>query len=144
MKVLLLLLLFTHCNIFAQSVNTELRFTATSYCLQGITRQGHYVRRGIIAVDPKVIPLNTIVFISRPAVARGFYIASDTGRLIKGNIIDIWVPTCTEAINWGRRNVTINIDNTNTRKLVRKLRRGADLGPETLTLAVGTQKQIAP
>jgi 3D (Asp-Asp-Asp) domain-containing protein len=34
----------------------------------------------------------------------GRFLIDDTGRLIKGNIIDIWVPTCREAKIWGRRN----------------------------------------
>jgi 3D (Asp-Asp-Asp) domain-containing protein len=33
----------------------------------------------------------------------GRFLIDDTGRLIKGNKIDIWMPTCREARIFGRR-----------------------------------------
>ena len=60
---------------------------------------------GIIAVDPRVIPLGTKLYI--PGYGEG--LAADRGRDIKGNIIDVWMPSLAEARAWGTRYVTITI-----------------------------------
>ena len=82
-------------------------FTATAYCLQGRTAMGHGVRRGIIAADPRVLRLGSKVNITSGPYA-GQYLVSDTGGRIKGNKIDIWVPSCSEARRFGRRSVQIS------------------------------------
>ncbi|MHB9111178.1 MAG: 3D domain-containing protein [Thermoleophilia bacterium] len=81
-------------------------FTAesTAYCLGGTTATGMPVGRGIIAVDPRVIPLGSRVHVS----GYGDAIAADTGGAIQGNIVDVWLP-CGEAYTWGRRTVTVTI-----------------------------------
>jgi len=61
--------------------------------------------RGVIAVDPSVIPLGTRVYIP----GYGNAIAADTGGAIKGDKIDLCFDTRAEAIAWGRRTVTITI-----------------------------------
>ena len=77
-------------------------FTATAYCLGGTTASGMPVGRGIIAVDPSVIPLGSRVHVS----GYGDAIAADTGGAINGNRIDVWLP-CGEAYEWGVRTVTV-------------------------------------
>ncbi|UUV46056.1 3D domain family protein [Bacillus phage vB_BanS-Thrax1] len=64
-----------------------------------------YNGMGIIAVDPSVIPLNSIVKIE----GLGTYIALDTGSAIQGNRIDILMADSTQTYNWGRRNVQVTI-----------------------------------
>ncbi len=82
------------------------KFKLTAYCTcekccgkwaDGITATGAKATPGrTIAVDPKVIPLGSKVFIN------GFeYTAEDTGGAIKGNRIDILFPTHQEALNFG-------------------------------------------
>ncbi|MDS7057155.1 3D domain-containing protein [Klebsiella pneumoniae] len=66
-----------------------------------------YNGMGIIATDPSVIPLNSIVQIE----GLGTYIALDTGGNIKGNRIDILMANSTQTDNWGRRNVSVTIIN---------------------------------
>ncbi|UGO47903.1 3D domain-containing protein [Bacillus phage vB_BanS_MrDarsey] len=66
-----------------------------------------YNGMGIIAVDPSVIPLNSIVQIE----GLGTYIALDTGSAIQGNRIDILMADSTQTDNWGRRNVSVTIIN---------------------------------
>lgn len=61
----------------------------------------------VIAVDPRVIPLGSMVEIP----GFGIYIAGDTGGAIKGNKIDIHFSTVAQAYNWGRRSITIKILN---------------------------------
>ena len=81
-------------------------FVATAYCLRGRTAMGHGVRRGLIAADPRVLRLGSRVNLGAGAYT-GQYLVSDTGGKIKGRKIDIWVPSCAEAIRFGRRAVTI-------------------------------------
>ncbi len=78
--------------------------TATAYCLGGTTATGMPVGRGIIAVDPGVIPLGSRVYVS----GYGDAIAADTGGAIGGNRIDVWLP-CGEAYAWGVRTVTVTV-----------------------------------
>lgn len=58
-----------------------------------------------IAVDPSVIPLGSKVYIP----GYGYAIASDTGGVIKGNIIDLYMNSHDECTSWGRRQVTLHI-----------------------------------
>lgn len=82
-------------------------FSATAYCLSGRTAMGHGVRRGLIAADPRVLKLGSRVTVTAGAWS-GSYLVSDTGGAIKGKKIDIWVPSCSEARKFGRRNVQIS------------------------------------
>lgn len=84
--------------------------TATAYTGGSLTAMGLKPVRdplslSTIAVDPSVIPLGTKVYIP----GYGYAIASDTGGLIKGNIIDLYMNSEVECINWGRRSVTLHI-----------------------------------
>ncbi|MGG5371349.1 3D domain-containing protein [Enterococcus sp. AZ196] len=79
----------------AESVNTY--FTAMGIDL----RQNPQV----VAVDPSVIPLGSMVEVSGYGIA----IAGDTGGAIKGNIIDCHFPTVEQCIQWGRRSVTVTV-----------------------------------
>jgi 3D (Asp-Asp-Asp) domain-containing protein len=74
----------------------------TAYCLSGTTRRGRYVRGGIIAADPRVFPLSRYVELFAEGRYLGRFLVDDTGSAIKGAHIDVWVPTCDEAIRFGR------------------------------------------
>lgn len=79
---------------------------ATAYTHTGNkTATGATPRVGLVAVDPKVIPLGTRLFIE----GYGYAVAADTGGVIKGNKIDVFLNTRSEALQWGRRNVKIYI-----------------------------------
>ncbi|WP_160724109.1 3D domain-containing protein [Bacillus sp. USDA818B3_A] len=75
----------------------------------GITAAGYNVRKNpnmkLIAVDPKVIPLGTKVWVE----GYGEAIAGDTGGAIKGRKIDVLFPTVKQALQWGRKNVKVRI-----------------------------------
>ena len=66
---------------------------------------------GTIAVDPKVIPYYTKMFIQTTNGSRvyGMGTALDCGGAVKGNIVDLWFPTYGDCRSWGRRNVTVYI-----------------------------------
>lgn len=83
-------------------------FHATAYSLKGRTASGEYVRPGIIAADPRVLPIGTVVHL-RAGRYTGTYTVLDTGARIKGRIIDIYVPTYREARAFGRQQVKIKV-----------------------------------
>jgi 3D (Asp-Asp-Asp) domain-containing protein len=93
---------------FTRAKTMEVVATAYSPLEPGLdwnTRSGMRARHGIIAVDPKVIPLGTKVYVE----GYGFAIAADTGSAIKGNKIDVCIIDLDEMRRWGRRTVTIHI-----------------------------------
>lgn len=69
----------------------------------GRTSTGSKLKKGIIAVDPKVIPLGTQLYI----VGYGRAIADDQGSAIKGNVIDVAFDSRAAALNFGRRTVKV-------------------------------------
>lgn len=85
----------------------------TAYCTgcSGVTANGTNLRANpdlkVIAVDPRIIPLGTRVWVE----GYGEAIAADTGGAIKGNKIDVFIPTKEDAMNWGLRTVTVKILN---------------------------------
>lgn len=90
----------------------------TAYCkgCSGVTREGIDLRKNpnqkIIAVDPRVIPLGSIVRLTSPSYPdlNGVYLAGDTGGAIKGHKIDIFEPSLEKAKEIGVRNdITIEI-----------------------------------
>lgn len=81
---------------------------STAYAGDTITYMGSTPVRdpdGIstIAVDPSIIPLGSKVYIP----GYGLAIASDTGGLIKGNRIDLFLNSEDECINWGVQTVSL-------------------------------------
>ena len=78
---------------------------ATGYALSGTTATGMPVGWGVVAVDPSVIPLGTRMSI--PGYGEG--VAADTGSAIQGATIDVWFPSASQALAWGRRTVTVTL-----------------------------------
>ena len=71
----------------------------------GYTSVGLWPKRGIVAVDPRVIPYYTRMFIP----GYGMALAADTGGAIVGNRIDLFMDSLHECFQWGRRDVEIYI-----------------------------------
>ncbi|MDR6224892.1 3D domain-containing protein [Desmospora profundinema] len=87
---------------YSKTMNAQ----ATGYTHTGNpTATGVMPKRGTVAVDPSVIPLGTRLYI--PGYGQG--VAQDTGGAVRGNIVDLFFETREEAIQWGRRNVTVYI-----------------------------------
>lgn len=86
---------------------------ATAYCpcarccgkSDGITATGMRAGKGVIAVDPRVIPLGSRVYVT----GYGAAVAADTGGAIRGNRIDVCFPSHGKALRWGRRTVQITV-----------------------------------
>lgn len=71
----------------------------------GRTKMGIPARYGVVAVDPRVIPLGSMVYVEGYGIAY----ACDIGSAIKGNRIDICLNTNAECIRFGRRMVRVHI-----------------------------------
>jgi 3D (Asp-Asp-Asp) domain-containing protein len=87
---------------------SAMRMVATAYTADcsgcsGFTALGRRAGRGIVAVDPRVIPLGTRLYIPGYGVA----VAGDTGGAIHGNRIDLGFDSTSDAMRFGRREVTI-------------------------------------
>lgn len=85
----------------------------------GITYSGTRARPGAIAVDPKIIPLGTKLYVQSLDYTDdyGFSSAEDTGSAIKGYRVDLFIESNYDALRYGRRNVRVyildeNIDNS--------------------------------
>jgi 3D (Asp-Asp-Asp) domain-containing protein len=83
-------------------------YSATAYSLRGRTASGQYVSRGLIAADPRHLPLGTRVRLDAGQWS-GEYLVADTGGAIKGRKIDIWTPSTREALQFGRRSVKLTV-----------------------------------
>jgi 3D (Asp-Asp-Asp) domain-containing protein len=87
-------------------------FTATAYTYTGnLTYTETVPREGIVAVDPAVIPLNSIILVecdSYPAI-NGVYRTEDTGGAIKGRRIDIYLNSQQKCINFGNRVIRVTL-----------------------------------
>lgn len=83
----------------------RIKVDAVAYHLPGKTASGLPVGKGVVAVDPKLIPLGTKLFV--PGYGRG--VAADVGVAIKGRIIDLWMPNDAAARKWGRKTVVITV-----------------------------------
>jgi 3D (Asp-Asp-Asp) domain-containing protein len=75
-------------NVYATWYNPASAGRPRSDPSYGITATGVPVTRGIVAVDPSVIPLGTEMYIP----GYGYAIAADTGGAIRGNMIDLGYP----------------------------------------------------
>lgn len=83
---------------------------ATAYTAQdgggsGYTATGQYLQRGMVAVDPSVIPLGSQLYIE----GYGYAVAADTGGAIVGDRIDLAMDSTSEALNFGRQDVVVYV-----------------------------------
>lgn len=79
--------------------------------LFGITATGIRVHKGVIAVDPKVIPLGTRVYVEVAGNTPdyGYAVAADTGGAIKGDLIDLYYDDQDFVDNWGVKRVKVYV-----------------------------------
>ena len=84
-------------------------FQATAYCITGITKSGLPVEQGHVAADPRVIPLGSLIYVESALMGGRFYHVTDTGRLVKGKIIDIFIPSYRKSVEFGRRDVKVKV-----------------------------------
>ena len=84
-------------------------YTHTDAGCDYITATGTKVRRGSVAVDPRYIPYGTRMFIQSAtgSYVYGIAVAEDCGGAIKGDRMDLYLPTYEECLEFGRRTCTV-------------------------------------
>ena len=88
----------------------RLRFTATAYCKGTTTASGVGVRSGIAAADPALLPVGSVIQIdSLPERYNGVYTIMDTGPKVQGRLIDVYMWSCYEALEFGRRPLRLTV-----------------------------------
>jgi uncharacterized protein YabE (DUF348 family) len=98
-------------NVSKEFYVSSTAYTANCNGCSGVTATGFNLKANpgakIIAVDPRVIPLGTKVYVE----GYGYAVAADTGSAIKGNKIDVFFASKSDAYRWGRKKVKIKILN---------------------------------
>lgn len=84
-------------------------FEATAYSIKGKTASGAPARSGVVAADPRLLPLGSRIRVYGAEQYSGEYTVTDTGRTIKGREIDIFIPDAGEARRFGRRQVEVEV-----------------------------------
>lgn len=99
------------------SYSKKLTVTATAYTASSgsKTASGRVAQYGVIAVDPKVIPLGTKLYVESTDDGKtwkyGYCVAGDTGGAIKGNKIDLYYNSEKECVQFGRRSAVVYVLN---------------------------------
>jgi 3D (Asp-Asp-Asp) domain-containing protein len=92
----------------APAPGSRLRFTATAYCKGTTTASGVNVRTGIAAADPDLLPVGSVIRVERLGERyNGIYTIMDTGPKVQGRHIDIYMWSCHEALELGRRAIQV-------------------------------------
>ena len=92
-------------------------FVATAYCAGSVTAAGTTVADGIVAADPVMLPIGTVIKMTGgPNRYNRIYTVMDTGPKIQGHRVDLYVASCAEARRFGRRSVRVTVLGRNAAK----------------------------
>jgi 3D (Asp-Asp-Asp) domain-containing protein len=85
-------------------------FDATAYCKGLVTSSGVAVQRGVAAADPALLPVGSVINVdARDEKYSGIYTVLDTGPAVQGREIDLYMWSCNEALQFGRRPVRLMV-----------------------------------
>lgn len=86
----------------------RLAFTATAYCKGLTTASGVAAKRGVVAADPALVPVGSVIEIEAGDKRySGIYTVMDTGPAVQGRQIDVYMWNCDEAVAFGRRPIQL-------------------------------------
>ena len=130
----------------------RLRFTATAYCKGTTTASGVNVRTGIAAADPDLLPVGSVVQIDRLGERyNGVYTVMDTGPKVHGRHLDLYMWSCNEALQLGRRQMLITVlrmgwnpQNSSPKLVERLFRQREAVLPPPPVWPVSAEKTAAP
>jgi 3D (Asp-Asp-Asp) domain-containing protein len=93
-----------------EAAGTPVSFTATAYCSGTKTASGTRVTEGIVAADPALVPIGSVLRVSglEPRY-NGIYTVMDTGAKIRGRRLDLYIRDCGAAARFGRRSALVSI-----------------------------------
>jgi 3D (Asp-Asp-Asp) domain-containing protein len=88
----------------------RLAFAATAYCKGIVTASGVAAQTGIAAADPGMLPVGSVIDISMPKTRySGIYTVLDTGPAVQGRLIDVYMWSCYEALDFGRTAIQLTV-----------------------------------
>ena len=88
----------------------RMQFQATAYCKGETTKSGVGVRTGIAAADPAILPVGSVVRLETPNPRySGVWTVMDTGPAVRGRLVDLYLWSCKEALQFGRRPVRLTV-----------------------------------
>ena len=88
----------------------RMQFQATAYCKGETTASGVGVRTGIVAADPAILPVGSVVRLETPNPRySGVWTVMDTGPAVRGRLVDLYLWSCKEALQFGRRPVRLTV-----------------------------------
>jgi 3D (Asp-Asp-Asp) domain-containing protein len=105
----------------------------------GNTSLGLRARFGIIAVDPRVIPYRSLMYVE----GYGVGYAGDTGGAIKGKRIDLCYNTTREAFAWGRRRTNVYLLKAVPKKAAAELLASLALPPAPTKTSLGGRRPVS-
>jgi 3D (Asp-Asp-Asp) domain-containing protein len=92
----------------AIATGTRVGFVATAYCKGETTASGVGVQSGIAAADRSLLPEGSVIAVEgAPERYRGIYTVMDTGPFVQGRHVDLYMWSCNEALEFGRRDITV-------------------------------------
>jgi len=103
-------ILLLSCGAFAATPpKVDGRYIATAYSVSGKTASGEYTQRHIVAADPAVLPIGSVIKIKHAGRYSGEYVVADTGEKIIGRKLDIFIPSTKAAMKFGRKRVSVTV-----------------------------------
>jgi 3D (Asp-Asp-Asp) domain-containing protein len=99
----------TESGVLPQA-GARMQFQATAYCKGETTASGVGVRTGIAAADPAILPVGSVVRLETPNPKySGVWTVMDTGPAVRGRIVDLYLWSCKDALQFGRRKVRLTV-----------------------------------
>ena len=86
-----------------------MRFEATAFSTSGVTQKGTVTHDGVVAADPAVLPLGSVIQVVGAGPYSGRYVVTDTGSKVQGRHIDVFIPSAAEAKQFGKKMVTVRV-----------------------------------
>jgi 3D (Asp-Asp-Asp) domain-containing protein len=86
-----------------------MRFEATTSSVAGETAKGTETRDGMVASDPAVLPLGSVISVSGAGPYSGRYVVTDTGSKVIGRHIDVYMHSTAEAKEFGKKTVIVRV-----------------------------------
>lgn len=84
-------------------------FIATAYSTKGNTVKGVQTQPGIVAADPKILPLGSTIRVTAAGAYSGLYVVTDVGIAIVGRRIDVYIAELPVARAFGRKTVKVEL-----------------------------------
>lgn len=97
------------CARPAQTTPANGRYIATAYSVSGKTASGEYTQRHIVAADPDILPIGSIIKIRHAGTYSGEYVVADTGEKIVGRKLDVYIPSTIACKKFGRKRVSVRV-----------------------------------